>query len=235
VPSSPLRRHSWSGGVHKVQSQPPMPTGSPSYKSSSPSPSHPYLDFQNSPPKPPSLVHHSFSPSGAHAPSHLSPRNSPLQRQQFGKQAQPDSQPIPIVARRSPPFSPSPSPSPPQHGYSQPRSAPVSIPRHATINRALPTARVAPEVHHHSRSPLPPPSPQPRPELSRAHSFNSPLHPGSGGPTPNLSLGSKTGTQLSTSDSSGHVSSPQRFRHRQVCADPCLAVMSNLVDFADNI
>ncbi|KAG0569717.1 hypothetical protein KC19_6G110900 [Ceratodon purpureus] len=232
VPNSPSgafgRRHSWSGGINKVQPQPPSLPISPSYKSSSPSPSHPSHDFQNSPPKTPHFFHHSSSPSGTHIPSNLSPRNSPLQRQFVPPPSyhhpHNDSQPIPIHTRRSPPFSPSPSPSPPQHGYNQQdsrlrsSSAPVTIPRPTNINRPLASARVPPDVDHRSRIPLPPPSPQTRPmELPRAISFNSRLHSGSGGHVSNLSLDSKIAGR--SADSSGLVSPQSRFRGHQAYAE----------------
>lgn len=222
VPNSPSgafgRRHSWSGGIHKVQSQPPPLPMSPSYKSSSPSPLHPAShDFQNSPPKTPHYFHHSASPSGTHAPSNLSPRNSPLQR---GFVPPPsyhhphhDSQPIPIHARHSPPFSPSPSPSPPQHGYNRSRSDPVSIPRPTNLNRPSAGVRVAAaaaDPHHQSRSPLPPPSPQSRP-LEKTVSFNSRLHSGH---VSNLSLDSKIAAR--SAESSQLVSPQSRFRRPQV-------------------
>lgn len=221
VPNSPSgafgRRHSWSGGINKVQLQPPPLPMSPSYKSSSPSPSHPSHDFQNSPPKTPHFFHHSSSPSGTHAPSNLSPRNSPLQRQFVHPPSNHhphhnDSQPIPIHARHSPPFSPSPSPSPPQHGYSRSRSDPVSIPRPTNLNRPLAGTRAA-DPHHQSRSPLPPPSPQIRP-LEKTVSFNSRIHSGSAGHVSNLSLDSKIAAR--SADSSQLVSPQSRFRRNQV-------------------
>ena len=205
-----------------MQPQPPSLPMSPSYKSSSPSPSH---DFQNSPPRTPHF-HHSSSPSGTHIPSNLSPRNSPLQRQFVHPPSyhhpHNDSQPIPIHNRRSPPFSPSPSPSPPQHGYTQhdsrlrSSSAPVTIPRPTNINRPLASARVPPDADHRSRIPLPPPSPQTRPlELPRTVSFNSRLHSGSAGHVSNLSLDTKIAAR--SADSSQLVSPQSRFHAHQVC------------------
>lgn len=241
VPSSPSgavgRRHSWSGGINKVQSQPPPLPISPSYKSSSPSPSHPSLDFQNLSPKTPHFFHHSSSPSGTHAPSNLSPRNSPLQRGfvQPPSSHHPhlDSQPIPIHSRRSPPFSPSPSPSPPQHGYPQNdfrlrcSSAPVSIPRPTNLNRPLTSTRAAPDTHHQSRSPLPPPSPQTRPlDLPRAISFNSRLHPGSGGHVSNFSLDSKNAARSSTAGDSLQGTPQNRFRGHQISLEEQIEELS---------
>lgn len=220
VPNSPSgafgRRHSWSGGINKVQSQPPPLPISPSYKSSSPSPSHPYHhDFQNSPPKTPHYFHHSPSPSGTHQPSNLSPRNSPLQRQFVHHHPHHDSQPIPIHPRRSPPFSPSPSPSPPQHGYnSRSKSDPVTIPRpHTNLNRPSVIVRSSADPHHQSRSPLPPPSPQTR-LLEKTLSFNSRLQSGnSAGHVSNLSLDSKIAPR--SADSSQLVSPSSRPRRPQ--------------------
>lgn len=217
------RRHSWSGGTNKVQlqTQPPSLPISPSYNSSSPSPSHASHDFQNSPPKTSHFFHHSSSPSGTHVPSNLSPRNSPLQRQFVHSSPyhplHNDSQPIPIHPPRSPPFSPSPSPSPPQHAYTQhdsrlrSSSAPVTIPRATNVNRPLASARVPPDVEHRSRIPLPPPSPLTRPlELPRTISFNSRLHSGSVGHVSNLLLDSKIAAP--SADFSQLISSQSQFR-----------------------
>ncbi|KAL3683073.1 hypothetical protein R1sor_001095 [Riccia sorocarpa] len=168
VPSSPSgpsfdRRHSWSSGQAKMHLQQPL-GASPSFRSSrSPSPSV-ATDFNPSS----SPAAHSASPShNLHL--QLSPRTSPS-RPSLPRQysSQPSSfhqvghghpsQPIPIAEHgRSPPFSASPSPSPPTH-YSAPRSAPVSIPRPSSGRTYLSSSPRRLEGPTHTRSPYPPPS-----------------------------------------------------------------------------
>ncbi|KAL2611800.1 hypothetical protein R1flu_023492 [Riccia fluitans] len=165
VPSSPSgpsfdRRHSWSSGLAKVHLQQPLGV-SPSFRSSrSPSPSVP-TDFNPSC----SPAAHSASPShNLHL--QLSPRTSPS-RPSIPRQysSQPSSfhhpsQPIPITEHgRSPPFSASPSPSPPTHYNSAPRSAPVSIPRPSSARPYLASSPRRLEGPTHPRSQYPPPSP----------------------------------------------------------------------------
>lgn len=184
--SSLGRRHSWSGGVEQMQPtlQPPS---SPSFRiSRSPSPSYP-CDSNPSPPYPPSP----FSPSSRKNPSSdysFSPLSSPLtaaDRQQTNLyRPKGISQPINIESCQSPPFSSSPSPSPPT-SYSQERSAskgpawcgsaPVSIPKpsHSRV------PKYSTVDLQHSRNLLPPPSPKARgTEMSHRCSSESPRYSG---------------------------------------------------------
>ncbi|MCO5584496.1 hypothetical protein L7F22_038424 [Adiantum nelumboides] len=119
------RRHSWSGRIHQMQPalQPPS---SPSYRiSRSPSPSYPFHPSP-SPPHPPSP----YSPFSQKQPSSdlsFSPLGSPhSSADRHPGISTRVSQPISIDSRCSPPFSPSPSPSPPTMYRG---SQPVSIPK----------------------------------------------------------------------------------------------------------
>lgn len=177
------RRHSWSGRIHQMQPalQPPS---SPSYRiSRSPSPSYP---FHPSPPYPPSP----YSPYSQKHPSSdlsFSPLSSPLSSaDRHSGISTKVSQPISIDNRCSPPFSPSPSPSPPTLYRG---SDPVSIPRPSQSRGSKLSMG---DTHQRSRSLLPPLSPSakkagvllrssseiPGYSVSHAHqsrSFESPL------------------------------------------------------------
>lgn len=141
------RRHSWSGRIHQLQPS-LQPPSSPSYRTSrSPSPSYP---FHPSPPYPPSP----YSPySQKHLSSDLlfSPLSSPLSSvdRHAGIPTR-GSQPISIDNRCSPPFSPSPSPSPPALYQG---SDPVSIPRSSQSRGSKLSMG---DTHQRNRSLLPP-------------------------------------------------------------------------------
>lgn len=144
------RRHSWSGRIHQMQPalQPP---NSPSYRNSrSPSPSY---AFHPSPPYPPSP----YSPISQKQPS-FDLSFSPLSSPHSSADRHPGvstkvSQPINIDRRCSPPFSPSPSPSPPTLYRG---SQPVSIPKPSQSRGSKVSIG---DPHHRSRSLLPPLSP----------------------------------------------------------------------------
>eukprot|EP00250_Pteridium_aquilinum_P009640 c18818_g1_i2 orf=511-2814(+) len=148
------RRHSWSGRINQMQPalQPPS---SPSYRMSrspSPSPSYP---FHPSPPYPPS----SYSPYSQKHPSSdlsFSPLSSPLfSADRHAGTPTKVSQPISIENRCSPPFSPSPSPSPPT--MYRGGSAPVSIPKPSQSRGG--SKLLMGDTHQRTRSSLPPLSP----------------------------------------------------------------------------
>eukprot|EP00249_Psilotum_nudum_P007619 c20700_g1_i1 orf=1387-3735(+) len=187
VPSSPstpsfARRHSWSGGVNKRQ-----PTIQPS-----PSPSFGVGGLpSHSPPLPPSPYP---SGSGKHMPSDHCP--SPLStssQSSFPSSIQSPyvyqkgdvSQPINIEGHCTPPFSPSPSPSPPA-SYTQDMkvcrgrsgSAPVNIPKPSLSHSPRPFFSHSPkliDLHQQSRRSLPPPSPRRRSETLKVLS-SKPKH-----------------------------------------------------------
>ncbi|BBN16064.1 autophagy-related protein 13 [Marchantia polymorpha subsp. ruderalis] len=237
VPSSPSgpsfgRRHSWSGGHGKMQLP---PAASPSFRASrSPSPSVPASDFI--PSSPLAQSPHSASPSHNLHLHNQSPRTSPS-RPSFPRQlpSQPSSfhhggspsQPIPnYELGKSPPYSASPSPSPPTH-YSAQRSAPVSIPRPSSARPYVGTSprRLEGPPHPLSKSPYPPPSPSRNVEtLPRALSCNSKQWPV---PVPNLFVPTLEGRvaprHLSISDwavnSSVLVSPTHPFHAHQVQGD----------------
>ncbi|KAH7292401.1 hypothetical protein KP509_29G066100 [Ceratopteris richardii] len=164
------RRHSWSGRIHQMQPalQPPS---SPSYRiSRSPSPSYP---FHPSPPHTPS-----YSPLSCKqqcsdlSPSPItSPHSSADRHTGIGIKA---SQPISIDRHLSPPFSPSPSPSPPTLYRG---SDPVSIPRPSQLRGSK--LSLGDPHQRSSRNLLPPLSPSSRKAgVILRSSSESPRHSG---------------------------------------------------------
>uniref|UniRef100_A0A0C9S0R1 TSA: Wollemia nobilis Ref_Wollemi_Transcript_29149_3647 transcribed RNA sequence n=1 Tax=Wollemia nobilis TaxID=56998 RepID=A0A0C9S0R1_9CONI len=150
-----VRRHSWSGNIHKMLPSSVSPY-SPSYRLSlSPSPS--YSDTHGSPYIPASLPaapHHYLRAD--HSPS---PMSSPLHSLSGQRSASFDEYWL------SPPFSPSPSPSPPTHltednlsgRFRHSGSAPVSIPV-PSVSGSLRSS--AADCYNQSKTLLPPPSPK---------------------------------------------------------------------------
>ncbi|KAJ7525629.1 hypothetical protein O6H91_17G060100 [Diphasiastrum complanatum] len=188
LPNSPSggsfgRRHSWSGGVNKVQPA-LLPPSSPSKRNSrSPSPSYPRDVLSNSPHTSSPLR---YSPSPRSSTSYSSCTRQAGSHPSSFHPTETGSSPIPIQEHRpSPPFSPSLSPSSPSSyqsqengstvGYPCNSSAPVSIPR-SSVARTQRFIVAEGSSPHHGKSALPPPSPRSKsiePPLQALH-YHSP-------------------------------------------------------------
>ncbi|XP_057857212.1 autophagy-related protein 13b isoform X1 [Cryptomeria japonica] len=161
-----VRRHSWSGNIHRLLPSSQL-SFSPSHRLSlSPSPSPSYSDIHGSPNVPNScpIAPHRYLRVD-HSPSPRSSPQHPLSSQTFSSQGPSDQRPASFDEYwLSPPFSPSPSPSPPAHfaegnltnPIRYPGSAPVSIP----VSSASRTPRSWATDCYQNRTLLPPPSPK---------------------------------------------------------------------------